>query len=250
MFEQLIVELQKNEEILAIALGGSRARGTYDEHSDYDLYIYTEERYISLDKRKELLAPFVSYMEYNNHFWELEDDGILKNGVEIEFIYRTFKDFFEMVDPLPVGHGYSTCFADNIISSVILYDRKGMYQDLVNKVQSQLTPSYFDKIINYNLPILSEKMPSLYHQVEKAIDRKDLHSINHRITAFFEVFYDILFAINRTLHPGEKRMLEYALKLNKVPEHLKEDINQVFNYEPNQVLQALRRLSKEIEALR
>lgn len=250
MFDKLINALKENEEILAITLGGSRARGTHDEHSDYDLYVYTKETIPSLDKRKELLDPFVSYMEYDNHFWELEDDGVLKNGVEIELIYRTFKDFFGMVDPLPVGHGYSTCFADNIIHSDVLYDKKGMYQDLVDKVEEQLTPNYFNKIIDYNLPILIKQMPALYNQVEKAIQRNDLHSINHRITAFFEVFYDVLFAINHTLHPGEKRMLEYALKLNKIPAHLEEDVNQVFRYEPSQILKSLRRLSEEIEALR
>ena len=73
-----------------------------------------------------------------------------------------------------------------------------------------------------------DKMPSLYYQVEKAITRNDLLSINHRTSAYFEIYFDILFALNRRTHPGEKRMLETALKLDFVPIKLEEKINKYF----------------------
>ena len=48
---------------------------------------------------------------------------------------------------------------------------------------------------------------SYYEQIEKAIKRDDKNSINHRISAFMASYFDIIFAKNKMLHPGEKNWL-------------------------------------------
>ena len=58
-----------------------------------------------------------------------------------------------------------------------------------------------------------KKSASFFEQIEKAIKRNDIISIQHRITAFLACYFDIIFAINKKLHPGEKRLIQYA-KLN------------------------------------
>lgn len=232
MNKKLIEKLYSHKSVEALVLGGSRATGIYDEKSDYDYYVYLNKP-VSEEERRELLDEFMMYMEYSNQFWELEDDGIFKNNVEVEFIYRNLNDIKEMLDNLLVkgyvSHGYSTCFVDNLLNSKVVFDKTDQIEQMREKYRNLLTDDFYDKIITYNFPILMDKMPSLYYQVDKAIKRNDIFSINHRSTAFFEMYYDILFALNKVTHPGEKRLLEIALKLGKLPKDYKKNIEEYFS---------------------
>ena len=67
---------------------------------------------------------------------------------------------------------------------------------------------------------------SYYDQIEKAVKRKDYTSINHRISAFLASYFDIIFAKNELLHPGEKRLTEYAKANCKIlPDDFEKNIN-------------------------
>ncbi len=65
-------------------------------------------------------------------------------------------------------------------------------------------------IIAKNHPVLRRVIPSYLHQIEKAIRRNDLVSINHRVAALLASYFDVLFALNRIPNPGEKRLLKTA----------------------------------------
>lgn len=231
MFDEIISKMSQLEEIEAIMLGGSRANNTHDEFSDYDVYVYLNKP-LSEDKRKKLLDPYVTYMEYSNAFWELEDDGVLLNGVEIEFIYRDLDFIPDMLDNLfvrkIVGNAYSTCFYDNLIDGKLLYEKNRYISQLLEKYKDAYTNEIADLIIQNNLPLLKDSIPALYHQIAKATKRNDMIAVNHRLSEFFAIYFDILFALNKEPHPGEKRMLEYALKLNVKPPKLALLIQRVF----------------------
>ena len=75
-----------------------------------------------------------------------------------------------------------------------------------------------------------KKCASFFEQLEKAIKRKDIISVNHRITAILSSYFDILFALNKELHPCENKLIKYAHKLCKsLPENFDNNIENINN---------------------
>ena len=62
------------------------------------------------------------------------------------------------------------------------------------------------------MKLLSGMLPSFDSQIEKAENRKDFVSVNHRVTEFLASYFDIIFALNEMTHPGEKRMQSICSK--------------------------------------
>lgn len=231
-FEKLVVAFSKLKEVNGIMLGGSRATGEHDNNSDYDLYIYCNST-ISPKTRDRILKPLCSYIELNNQFWETEDDCIIRDtNTPIDIIYRDIKWVDEILESQLFQYqsytGYTTCVWYNIINSNILYEKKSLLSDLKHKFQIPYPEKLRQSIIDKNRPLLKEYLPAYLSQIEKAVKRGDLLSINHRLAEFFATYFDILFALNRLPHPGEKRMLEYILKHGTaLPEQIEKNIEEI-----------------------
>ena len=73
-------------------------------------------------------------MEIGNQFWELEDDCVLNNGIEIELIYRSLDEFDKDLQAVVLEHqaqnSYTTCMWYNLLNSKIIYDQDGHYAAL------------------------------------------------------------------------------------------------------------------------
>lgn len=212
-FEDLIQSLSACPEVAAIALGGSRATGTSDSQSDYDVYVYLDQS-LSLVQRQEIAAANCRYAELNNTYWEMEDDCILKNGIAIDLVYRSLADTDAsltrtLIDCQP-NNSYTTCLWSNVLHSQILFDRHGTYQMLKNRYSLPYPEELRTRIIERSRNLLKGKLPSYYDQVKKAVERQDLVSINHRTAEFLASYFDILLAYNRLPHPGEKRLMSFV----------------------------------------
>lgn len=230
--DALFEELSRLPQVEAIALGGSRATGRNDEKSDYDVYVYLtaplEEAY-----RRVILSKYCSYMEIGNTFWELEDDVTLLDGIDMDIIYRNLEDFTRgiasVVDDCTAWNGYTTCMWHNLITSRIIFDRIGRLQKLQARYQIPYPQKLKENIISRNLNLLSGMLPSFDTQIQKAENRGDLVSVNHRVTEFLASYFDILFALNEMTHPGEKRMQHICAKeCNILPEHFDSNLNRLF----------------------
>ena len=230
--DALFEELSRLPQVEAIALGGSRATGRNDEKSDYDVYVYLtaplEEAY-----RRVILNKYCSYMEIGNTFWELEDDVTLLDGIDMDIIYRNLEDFARgiasVVDDCTAWNGYTTCMWHNLITSRILFDRTGRLQKLQARYQIPYPQKLKENIIARNMNLLSGMLPSFDTQIQKAENRGDLVSVNHRVTEFLASYFDILFALNEMTHPGEKRMQDICTKeCTILPQHFDSNLNRLF----------------------
>lgn len=253
-FKLLWSEFATLPEVEAIALGGSRAGADYDEKSDYDLYIYcTSIPYESM--RKRILEKCCQYVEIGNSFWELEDDCTLKDGIDIDILYRNIEEFSRTIHSVVEEHiaynGYTTCMWHNLLHSRILYDQNGKLESLQNKYRIPYPDELRDNIISKNLRLLTGNLPSYDTQMKKAFARKDMVSVNHRAAAFLESYFDIIFALNKLTHPGEKRMVQFAKEQAKIlPAAFEENLNKLFQnlfMDSEKAVQMLEEMIAELE---
>ena len=215
LFEQLWREFASLEEISAVALGGSRAAGNADEKSDYDLYLYCDQ-IPSKEVREALLSRYCAYTELDNRYWEPEDDCTLKNGVDIDILYRRSADFesglIAVVEECRPANAYTTCMWHNLKTCQILYDRDGMLKAMKERFDVPYPEALRRNILTRGRKLLSGCLPSYDAQILKAAARHDAAALNHRAAAFVETYFDVIFALNRMTHPGEKRMAEIAMR--------------------------------------
>ena len=205
----------------AVVISGSRTNSLGDNKSDIDFYIYSREP-IALETRT-VAAAGATRAEIGNEFWEPGDewvDGV--TGISADIMFRNTRWIEEQLDRVLRFHqasiGYTTCFWYNVLHSDPLFDRTGWFRALQERARAPYPPELQIAIIRKNYPILRRNMSSYIHQMELAIKRGDPVSLNHRVTALLASYFDIVFAVNRDPHPGEKRLLQFVPKLcAKVP---------------------------------
>jgi hypothetical protein len=227
----LINDLSQQQEVDAIALGGSHTLSMNDDLSDYDLYVYLNAP-LSIERRKQITDKHCQSMELNQQFWETEDDGVLKSGVEVEIIYRTTEDIERSLDSLinqlNVSLGYSTCFWANILHCNILFERNNKLSKLKSYYGLPYPEALSRAIIELNLPLLCDAFPNYPKQISKALKRQDHFSVLHRTNEYLASYFDVLFAFNHLPHPGEKRLVEFAIKhCYKLPSDFKATIDSI-----------------------
>jgi hypothetical protein len=142
-------------------------------------------------------------------------DGETGRGIDLIYFGTLWME--EQLDRVLVQHqaslGYTTAFWATIRRSLPLYDRDGWFATLQARANEPYPEPLRRAIIAKNHPILRRKTSAYLHQLEKAFARQDRVSLNHRLAALLASYFDILFALNRLPHPGEKRLVWYAREL-------------------------------------
>lgn len=213
---QIVDEYKKLDGVTAITLAGSGASGRNDELSDIDIDIITSKD-ISIDKREAIAKIFSDDTEINNNFWGEGDEYILRNSnIHVDIAYFNMSwlvdNLYNVMEQFNASTGYTTCFWHNVKNSSILFDKEGKFLKLKNKYNIPFPNKLKENIISKNYPILKNNFSSYYNQIEKAIKRDDIVSINHRVAAFLASYFDIIFAVNEMAHPGEKRLVSIVEK--------------------------------------
>lgn len=202
-------------EVKALALSGSILTKYGDERSDYDFYVYADEE-IDVDKRRDIAARFADSYAIDNHFYETDDEWLLpESGRQVEFIYRS-RSWIEgeirrvWLDG-DASLGYTTCLVFNVYNSRILHDPEGWFGTLQEVTRRPYPERLARNIVAKNIPMLYARLNgSFSEQIVNAIARDDLVAVNHRISVFLASYFDVLFALNHVLCPGEKHLVRYA----------------------------------------
>ncbi len=253
-FEKIVEEFSIIEDVESIMLSGSAGSKMDDEYSDYDLYIYSKKP-ICIEKRRDIIEKYSSYTEINNQFWETEDNFILADENKLcEIIYRDFSFIDSTVGSVIEKHsawiGYTTCFWHNLINSKLLFDRNGIGAEYIKRFSIDYPDSLVQNIIDNNFPILRERVSSYFNQIKKAVIRNDFISINHRVAAFLASYFDIIFALNKMGHPGEKKLIKIVSeKCKYIPKNFKTELEKAVKTDGAELLEVLNSIVDNLEIL-
>ncbi len=236
--ENLKNKIYNLDEVQAIAIGGSSAAKTSDNKSDVDVYIFVKKD-IPLFTREEIIKPVSSKFEIGCEYFGSGDEFFVDDlAKQLDVMYWNINWFEGVVENTWVKHypqnGYTTCFIYTLKNFDIIYDQNNWLKNLQNKINTPYPKQLKENIIKRNIMLMKDKpFASYYEQIEKAITRNDFVSVNHRLAAFIASYFDIIFATNELLHPGEKRLIKYAKDNCKIlPEHFEENLVKVLK-QPN-----------------
>ena len=252
VLDKLVGLFSELPQVEAVALGGSKAGAHADELSDFDLYVCINDT-IPLETRRNIVQRLGGASQDNlGHDYFGGGDEWLDAGTGGHFDAMYF-DLAWLQEQLarPLKHhqpslGYTTAFAYTVNRSRILYDPQGKFTALQAETSAPYPEALREAIVRYNHPLLRETISSYSAQLTKAVRRNDVVSINHRLAALLASYFDILFAVNRKLHPGEKRLVQLAGELPNLPENFERDVTETLSASVNDLLPTL---TRQLDAL-
>lgn len=225
---KLFAELPQVE---AVALGGSSASGRADELSDFDLYVLPNE-VIPLETRRGIVQRLggAGVDNLGHDYFGGGDEWLdAPTGTHFDAMYFGSAFYREQLER-PLKHfqpslGYSTAFAYTVSRARVLYDPDGKFAELQALAREPYPDALRENIVRYNHPILRSTVSSYVNLLKKALRRHDEVSVNRLVATLLASYFDIIFAVNRLLHPGEKRLLATSLDTcTSLPDRFEADL--------------------------
>lgn len=215
---------------------------------------------VPIVQRNDIAARFAiadTPPEIDNRFWETGDEWRdAASGTWVDMTYRSPEwvegELARVLDRHEASTGYTTAVWHNVRTSRVLFDRTGWLQELVLRANRPYPEPLKQAIIARNLPLLRQVHSSYLAQIAAAVRRADAVAINHRIAAFLASVFDIIFAINKVPHPGEKRLLAHVdASCPLRPVDLADQVNEIVGHAGHEqvVLGLVERLSFQMELL-
>jgi hypothetical protein len=206
---------------VGMTLGGSVASGLADESSDIDLHVYWRAPLASAAQREERLRHVADQgsMTIGVTSWGLEDH-LRVGGQPIELVYVNLDDLRGEIERAYAeglnGEGFVTAQFYYLDSGHVLCDPSGE----MTMLQERLHASYPEptrRLLLRDNPFL---LQTYLEHLRKAQRRGDLLFVQHRRYSVQMVFFNLLFALNRRYHPGEKRLLIHGERCPVKPDDL------------------------------
>lgn len=223
-------------EVVAVAMSGSQSSGAADAESDIDLCVYTTAGLPSSATAAVIeRSGGATRIELDMPYWGGANLWVdVTTGMMVDAMFLSTGWIEQQIARVMEAHeaslGYSTSFCRTVAQSRVLYDPRGWLGALQARSRQQYPEALRRSIIAHNHPVLRTIMTSYLAQIEYAVRRADIVSVNHRVAALLASYFDIVFALNRVLHPGEKRLLAFAQReCAQLPAAMHEDIGAVLS---------------------
>lgn len=251
-FNAIIDEFKQFPQVRAIAIAGSTKAKTADKKSDIDVDIFVDGQ-IPVEDRLKLVQKYSSNYEVGGDYFGPGDEFYVeKMGQQLDIVYAdkgwmedNVKNIWQKHYP---SNGYTTCFLFTLKNCEPLCDKDGWLAGIKKQLDTPYPKELKENIIKRNMMLLKDKPFASYtEQIKNAISRGDHNSVNHRIAAYMQSYFDILFANNELLHPGEKKLVKYAKEhCEKLPEDFEENINRLLAQPNDETLEILDDMTEKL----
>jgi hypothetical protein len=221
-----------------IALGGSYAKGIADEVSDLDIYLFAPV--ISPCEKRETIASAFSPDITSLVCWDV-GNPIMQGGVDFRFHGRLIETWLrsttliddvieecrqgivkrDMVTWTTTGF-YNHCCLSDINVMISLDDPAG----IISRWKSEITvypPKLQNTIIEQHLAAARFWPWNPHYQ--SAVDRGDIIYITGIVQQVVHNILQVLFALNETYFPGDKKLLQILDHLHTQPPQLGSRVN-------------------------
>lgn len=193
--------------VVAVTLGGSAVFGMADAASDLDLHVYWRAPLARVSERAALLEPLADpgSVTAGIETWGLEDHLHL-GGRLVELVYVDLDDLLALAarayGPGLVDEGFVTASLAYVAAGLVLHDQTGELEALRERLADAYPEATRQALIRDN----PARLRAYLAQLRTAQVRGDLLYVQHRRYSLQMVFFNLLFALNRTYNPGEKRL--------------------------------------------
>ena len=262
----IVESLAGLEDVWAILCFGSYAMGTFDEHSDLDLFVFCEPEVVSTSERQRILEGIqdMSHFEESDtavgwdNQWSPQIDHFRVSGTQFEISYNTV-DWIRTVVRRVTQEGATSIPEQKfrpytmlglLDNGIILYDPRSFLRHLIDCLYpypAQLK----QQLISDSLHTLKDCLMELKDGVKRGLGLTFFHFFFHRMC---DALYTLLFAINKKYDPAVKRSEGEYEKLSILPPNFLERYTKLLEgpFDENGRQRAIRELGTlitEIEML-
>ena len=225
----IVENLAKLKGVEAILCFGSYAMDTFDEYSDFDLFVFCEPEIGPAADRRRVLKSVEGVADFEqsqgalgwDNQWSPQVDQFRVNETRFEISYNTLGWISTVVKR--VTHEGATSIPEQrfrpytilglLESGIILYDPNSFLRNLIDcfyPYPAQLK----EQLVSDSLHTLKDCLAELEDGLKRGFGLTFFHFFFHRVC---DAFYTLLFAINEKYDPATKRPEVEYKKLNILP---------------------------------
>ena len=207
--------------IEAAAVVGSQVTGFARSASDIDVFVYVADSATveeTLSARHAFAAQLadptrVCVVQQTGHphadVWALDGSSTYLDLMFWSEAWAREELEWRLVRCEPQVGGASTAFWRSIRDGIPIFDRRGWLAAIQERARSPYPDELRAAVLRDAVDLLgTENSFSFRNQVAKVITQGDAVAAHHRTAKWIETYFNALFAANRVLHPGQKRLVQ------------------------------------------